>query len=298
MDLYSLKMFFNLGKSRSFTETAKMMYITQSAVSHGIKKLERSIGTKLIERKSGKFALTEAGRRLFISCENIFYELDNTRHEIEQIKERDNLNIVLGSPVEFGTTILLKHMQDFILQNPKIHIDFFLSHDLQAPFIEDRVDVMIDCVNHDLQGVDKLFLFREQYVVITTPWFIEEYRINSVKDLKKVPVLSMDKTGNWWNNFTRALPENEIEYFENIIQINHVRGIINGAINNLGVGFVPKYTVINELKEKILVDPFEHIQPEADMFYLYIKTKRKKIDKIRLMIDYLTSIKPAEFGSS
>jgi DNA-binding transcriptional LysR family regulator len=189
-------------------------------------------------------------------------------------------------------------MKDFILQNPKIHIDFFLSHDLQAPFIEDRVDVMIDCINHDLQGVDKLFLFREQYVVITTPWFVEEYRMQSVKDLKRVPVLSMDKTGNWWNNFTRALYENEIEYFENIIQINHVRGIINGAINNLGVGFVPKYTVINELKEKILVDPFEHIQPEADMFYLYVKTKRKKIDKIKLVIEYLTSIKPAEFGSS
>lgn len=43
MDLYHLKTFFILGKIQNFTKTSEALCVTQSAVSHAIKKLEASI---------------------------------------------------------------------------------------------------------------------------------------------------------------------------------------------------------------------------------------------------------------
>ena len=72
MDLYQLKTFFTLGKVKNYTETADALHVTQSAVSHAIKKLENSVGTPLIRKKGKDFKFTEAGRELFRSCEMIF----------------------------------------------------------------------------------------------------------------------------------------------------------------------------------------------------------------------------------
>ena len=81
------------------------------------------------------------------------------------------------------------------------------------------------------------------------------------------------------------------------MQINHVRGIINAAIEGIGIGFVPKYTVLSELDQNILVDPFENIKPAADHFKIFIKKKKYDLPKNRALIDYLTQVKPAEFGA-
>jgi len=81
-----------------------------------------------------------------------------------------------------------------------------------------------------------------------------------------------------------------------VIQINHIRGLINGAISGLGIGFVPKYTVMRELEKKILIDPFPQIKPAADDFNIYIKKEKLKFKKNRLLIDYLIRLELSEFG--
>jgi DNA-binding transcriptional LysR family regulator len=298
MDLYQLKMFFTLCKARNYTETARIMCVTQSAVSHALIKLEKSIAIKLIKRKGRDFSLTEAGKALYTSCETIFYELEKTTDELKQIQKNSIWNITLGSPIEFGTTILLKHMKAFMDINPNINVDFLFSHNLYQPFIRDEVDFIIDCKDHDFPEAEKIFLFKEQYVIVASHAYIKQNNIKDIADLRNVKILSMDKSANWWNNFLAVLLDQEKDILKNIMQINNVRGIVNGAINGLGVGFVPKYTVISELKEKILVDPFPCKQPATDDFNIFIKPKKKNIRRNKILIEYLTSIKPFEFGYS
>lgn len=290
MDLYQLKTFFVLGKVGSYTATADFMGVTQSAVSHAAKKLERSAGTKLIRKKGRDFGLTDAGRTLFAACENIFYELEKVEDALQQIREDAVWQICLGSQVEFGTTLLIRHMKDFVQQNPHIHLDFLFSHHLRGPFVRDEIDLMIDCREHRLPAVEKRFLFQEQYVVIGSPDFIARHSVKSVRDLKRVNILSLDKEADWWRNFRVALPSGQRDVFRRVTRINHVRGLINGAIHGLGIAFVPQYTVAAELRENVLVDPFPDIQPAADQFNIFVKSKKLGLPKIKLLIDYLTRI--------
>lgn len=296
MDLYHLKTFFTLAKIKNFTRTAEHLFVTQSAVSHAIKKLENSIDTNLIARKGKNWVLTEAGKTLYQSCEKIFFEIDKADQDIARLKTKALFSIRIGSTIEFGNTILINHIKDFLNTHPDIHLDFHFSHDLFNPLIQDEVDLIIDCRSHRYKNLIKIHLFREQYVTIASPEFIKKNKIKSLEDLERINILSNDKDLEWWHNFLTAIPYEKQACLKNVIQINHIRGLINGSIAGLGIGFVPKYTVIRELKEKTLIDPFPHIKPAVDDFNIYIKKEKLEFTKNQLLIDYLTRLKPSEFG--
>ncbi len=292
MDLYHLKTFFTLGKIRNFTRTADHLNITQSAVSHAIKKLETSIDTTLIDRKSRDLVLTDAGKILYRSCEKIFYELEKTDQDLAGLKKQTPLTIRVGATVEFGTTILINHIPAFLEQFPNFHIDFLFSHHLLEPLLQDAVDLIIDCKPHMSENLEKIHLFQEQYVTIAAPKFLQKNRITCLDDLARVRILSMDKDLEWWRNFIRAIPSEKRDCLKQVMQINHIRGIINGAISGLGIGFVPKYTVMEELHRNILMDPFPDITPAADDFHIFIKKERMEFEKNKRLITYLTRLAP------
>ena len=297
MDLYQLKTFFTLGKIKNFTQTAQALFVTQSAVSHAVKKLETSVGTPLIERKGKGLSLTQAGRALFRSCEKIFYEIEKADQEISHFRKKALFRIRIGSTVEFGNTILINHIKPFLDLHPEIHLDFLFSHSLIDPLLRDEVDVIIDCKAHQYREIERIFLFREQYVTIAAPWFVREKKIRQVEDLGRVALLSMDKKLEWWHNFLTAISDLPPALFRHVIQINHIRGMINAAMAGLGIGFVPKYAVIEELSQQILIDPFPQIKPAADHFSIFIKKEKLKFEKNKLLIEYFRHFKPEEFGA-
>jgi DNA-binding transcriptional LysR family regulator len=294
MDLYHLKTFFTLGKIQNFTRTADHLHITQSAVSHAIKKLETSIDTALINRKNRDLILTDAGKILFQSCEKIFYELEKTDQDLAVLKKQKQLTIRVGATVEFGTTILINHIREFLDRFPDTHIDFLFSHHLMEPLLQDFVDLIIDCKPHMVKNLEKIYLFKEQYVTIASPAFIEKMQITALDDLARVRILSLDKDLDWWHNFISAIPPGKQACLKNVMQINHIRGIINGAVAGLGIGFVPRYTVMGELEKNILMDPFPHITPAADDFHIFIKKERLGIEKNRRLVTYLTRLAPVK----
>ena len=183
------------------------MFITQSAVSHAIKRLETSVDTLLIERKRKTLALTDAGLTLFESCERIFYEIERADQDIVRFKQEARVRIRIGSTVEFGTSILINHIKALLDAHPDILLEFFFSHHLETALVQDEVDLIIDCKDHLIPNLAKIYLFQEQYVTIASPAFVRENRIRSLEDLERINILSNDKHLEWWQNFISAIPE-------------------------------------------------------------------------------------------
>ncbi|SLM28884.1 putative Transcriptional regulator [Desulfamplus magnetovallimortis] len=295
LDLYQLKTFFVFGKVFNFTQTANIMCITQPAVSHAINKLEASVDVKLIERNGRKFTLTKAGEELYRTCEKIFFHLEATEEFLKNIDQRSLQTVTIGTPVEFGVSVLIKQVKKFMDEHPEIHLNFNFSNTLKESFIKDEVDFIIDCKPQSFRNCEKISLFHEQYVTIASPEYVEMMKIEKTEDLNRINVLSMDLNCQWWENFLLSIPGNSI-HFRKVTQITHIRGLINGALESLGVSFVPRYAVIEELKNGQLVDPFPEVKPKADTFCIYIKSEKLKIEKNRLMVAYLQTIKPSQFG--
>jgi DNA-binding transcriptional LysR family regulator len=206
LDLYQLKTFFVFAKIRNVTQTAERLYVTQSAVSHALKKLEKSIGKELIIRRGGKYYLTELGEMLYRSCERIFSEIESFEEGLGKNGELRKQRLYLGAPVEFGTTVLIQSMGRFFRLHPNIHVNFLFSHFLKEPLMRDEVDLAVDCKPHDHPEVERIFLFRERYAAVASPEYTRRFNIEKIKDLEQVRILSLDEKAAWWNNFLLAFP--------------------------------------------------------------------------------------------
>jgi DNA-binding transcriptional LysR family regulator len=289
MDLYQLKTFYTLARTKSFTRCAQELFITQSAVSHAIRKLENSLDQTLVIRKGSRFQLSASGKELFESCAAVFPELERARKKIRLLGSRPE-PLSLGSVMEFGATVLMKNMTGFFRLHPDLHVDFTLIPEPLEPFLNDEFDIMVDCRDHTSPLLLKTRLFRETYAVIAAPELLAGSPVDQVRDLERCTVLSMDREGAWWNNFLHALHPGDRIRFNRVIMINHVRGIINACLSGLGVGFVPRYTVLRELEEGSLVSLFPDLRLLEDNFYIYVKRNHPDLDHLQLLVGYIQGL--------
>lgn len=300
LDLNQLRTFFTLVQAGSFSEAARRLHRTQSAISHAIRKLEDLAGVMVIDRRVRELRLTEEGRRLYQACESVFATLDGVREDFQRGRSLSLGRIRLGSTIELGCHVLMKQMGVFLEQNPGIEIDFTLTPDLLEPLLRDDVDVAIDCVEHFRPELQKIPLFKEIYAVTCSPAFQKEYGIKLPSDLSRCPVLSLDKSGGWWHRFMLTLPEGERPDLHRIIAVNHIRGMVHAAEHGLGVVLAPQYSVQAEIDRGELVQLFPSIRSTEGRFYrffLYQKANKAGLEKHRRLVKFLQTIRMTEFDS-
>ena len=286
MDLNKLETFYVLAQVKSFSRCAEKRCVTQSAVSHAIKALEHGLDLTLVEKKRNAFALTVAGKLLYKSCQKIFAEVDRTRDLLMKTRNFPE-RIRLGATVEFGVSVVVKGMAPFFEAYPDIHVDITLSNNLLASLLDDELDLIIDCKPHVRQDLMCVPLFREEYAVIATPRYIRRHQIRTIADLARCNIFSQDHELAWWQNFIHALPAEQQVVFDRVFRINHVRGMINAALNHMGISFVPRYTVLRELAQGSLVALFPGLDILNDYISIYLKRRNAGISKFQCLIEHI-----------
>lgn len=84
--LHQLKVFEATARHGSFTRAAEELLITQPTVSSQIKQLSKIIGLPLFEQIGKRLYLTEAGKELLVTCQEIFERLDNFAMKVADLK--------------------------------------------------------------------------------------------------------------------------------------------------------------------------------------------------------------------
>jgi len=104
-----LKIFSKVAEQGSYTIAAKMLYLTQPAVSMQIKQLEEFVGLPLFERVGKKIGLTEAGQELLTYAESIAQQMDEAKLMLDELKgvERGKLHLTMASTANYFTPQLI-----------------------------------------------------------------------------------------------------------------------------------------------------------------------------------------------
>jgi LysR family transcriptional regulator, low CO2-responsive transcriptional regulator len=84
--LHQLAVFEAVARHGSFTRAAEELYITQPTVSSQIKQLTQAAGLPLFEQIGKRLYLTEAGKELLTTCQDIFHRLDNFEMKVADLK--------------------------------------------------------------------------------------------------------------------------------------------------------------------------------------------------------------------
>lgn len=113
LDSRQLRAFVTLAKTGSFTQAARELNLSQSAVSHSMKALEREVGCRILDKLGKKAVLTQAGEQLLAHAERILAEMSEARAELGRLGKWGQSRLRLGASTTAAQHILPGVLREF-----------------------------------------------------------------------------------------------------------------------------------------------------------------------------------------
>ncbi len=140
--LGAMRIFREVGYSRSFTKASKKLGLSPSGVSKQIATIENELGVALLTRSTRKVALTEIGEAYLLNCERILEDVDATHRNLRELQKTPSGLLRVNSTTSFGRALLSPLLSEFSANYPQIKLEVFLS-DKISDVIEEKFDVVI-----------------------------------------------------------------------------------------------------------------------------------------------------------
>jgi LysR family transcriptional regulator, low CO2-responsive transcriptional regulator len=125
--LHQLKVFAAVASHNSFTRAAEELFLTQPTVSMQVKQLAKTVGLPLFEQVGKKLYLTEAGKELYATCQDIFERLDRFEIAIADIKglKQGTLRIAVVTTAKY---VIPRILGPFCQRYPGIDISLTVTN--------------------------------------------------------------------------------------------------------------------------------------------------------------------------
>lgn len=138
-ELGNLALFRTVAEERSFTRAAALLGLSQSALSHAIRRLEASLGLQLLTRTTRSVMPTEAGERLLESLGPALDEISARVALLTELRERPAGTIRITTSAHAAHTILWPAIDRLTAHHPDINVELNIESGL-TDIVAERFD--------------------------------------------------------------------------------------------------------------------------------------------------------------
>lgn len=252
---FRLKTFLTLCRILNYTKTAKILHITQPAVSQHIKYLEEEYGVELFDYKNKTLSLTKSG--------NILYQfVAGIESSSQRIRELIGSSIDSYPPIHFGTTLTIGEytmpniLSKMICEFPQIHITMEVgnTNTLLNKLENGEIDFALLEGQFDKTKYNTYTFSRENFIGICSPQNRLSKNSVSFEDIFKERLIVREKGSGSREIFEQILYEHNITMnsFSSRLEIGNINVIKELVSQNLGITFLYKKAVSKELDNATL----------------------------------------------
>ena len=255
MDLYSLHVFLTIAAEKSFSRAAEKLLRTQPAVSLALQRLEQGLGEKLIARSGKDLLLPAAGRialdyaRRFESLER---ELENSLAEL-----RDNASGCLAIGANESTALyLLRHIERYLELHPKVKVQIrrSLSSKIPGELLDGNLELGVISYDPGDERLKSKVIYTDALAFVVSP----KHRLAHRKTVSIVELASENFIAHNVVSPYREVVLREFQAYKVPLRmdvemptIETIRKLVQ---KNIGVAFVPRMCVEQEIEQKILCE--------------------------------------------
>jgi LysR family glycine cleavage system transcriptional activator len=288
--LNALRAFEAGARHLSFTKAAEELNVTQAAVSHQVKLLERDLAVTLFRRMTRKLALTAEGRRLIGP---VGEALDSLAEVAEALRAgAGGRTLTLSLTPSFGAQWLSQRIGRFWTAHPEI--DLRLQHSIHlVDFARDEVDAAVRWGNGVWPGVEAVFLMRAGIVPVCSPALCEgPPALNRPDDLRHHTLLH-ERDYVEWAQWLAVAGARRVEARRGPI-IDNSTVVLQAAIDGQGVALTSENIVRADLDAGRLVKPFDVDLDADNAYYLVAPPKAFERPSVQAFRDFLLAELEAE----
>ena len=262
--LTALRAFEAAGRHLSFTKAADELHVTQAAISHQVKSLEKYLGLKLFRRLNRTLLLTDAGQLYLPPLTDAFEGITRATHRLRQHLGRARLTVsVLPS---FAAGWLVPRLGRFRQRCPDVDLRIDPTNSL-TDFRRDDVELGILYGRGNYPGLRTDRLMREEFFPVCSPRLLEgPAPLRDPADLTHHTLLHDDMTVDWRTWLLAAGVEGVDA--ERGITVTDSSMLLRAAIAGQGVALARSVLAADEIASGRLVRPFDVDVPTEYAYYL------------------------------
>lgn len=168
---YRYQTFLTLCSCGSFTKAAKLLHITQPAVSHHIKYLEELYGCKLFDTVGRKIRLTQHGELLREFAMTVYSDSKHLKQNIGV--NEDKLQFSFGATLSIGEYVMPEILSRLLIKYPemKFHMAVANTQVLLERLNNGELDFIVVEGLFDKSEYDSTLLSLEKFVPVCSPQF-------------------------------------------------------------------------------------------------------------------------------
>jgi LysR family transcriptional regulator, transcriptional activator of the cysJI operon len=255
MQFESLKVFCDLAETESFTQTAQVNGVSQSAVSQTISALEKHFKCLLIERSKKNFRLTTDGEILYNYSKELLRIYDAIHSRMQEIRHVVSGEIRVATVYSIGLHDLPPYVKRFMRDYPevKVHVEYRRANQVYDAVLGNTVDVgLVAYPDHDARW-ETIPLRKEPLVLACHPQHpFAKLRSVKLKALNGQKFISFEPDMPTRKALDKILRGRGVTV-QHAMEFDNIETVKRAVELDCGVAIVPQSTLKQEVAQRTLV---------------------------------------------
>ncbi len=285
--LNGLRAFEAAARHLSFTNAAQELNVTQTAISHQIRRLEEELGIRLFERKSRSLVLTPKGSEYLPGIRAAFQDLRLATDRL--LRKDDGKVLTVSMMTSLATKWLLPRLSTFQEQHPDIDVRITTSSEL-VDFRRGDVDAAIRYGRGQWPGLHADWLMADELFPVCSPALLKgPNALKKPEDLARATLLHTTGYAEDWRVWLTAagLPASIAKNPGLTFDLSFMT--VQAAVDGIGVAIGHTAFVQDDIANGRLVAPFDMTLPEDAGYYFVAPLANTKVPKIVAFREWLTA---------
>ncbi len=253
VQLPHLETFSKAAELGNFTAAAKVLHLTQAAVSQRVQALEKTLGKALFHRRGGRVLLTEAGQRLYDYAQRILGLHQEARQEISGHVAPLAGELTLGASSIPGEHFLPALLPVFHRKHPHIQVRASVSDSMTVMTQVERGQVNLGLVGRkaDNPHLEFRHFARDRMVLVVPPGHVLAKRKKvPVRQLCRHPFILREAGSGLRYCFEKALEREGLSLADVpvALELGSNEAIKEAVLRGAGVAILSAYAVQKEVK--------------------------------------------------
>ena len=272
--LHGLHVFEAAARHLSFTEAARELCISQTAVSHQIRALETELSVTLFRRMPRRVELSDEGKAWALELGEIFSRLHALNRRLRQAPRPRTREVAISVMPSFGSRWLVPRLGKFLDQHADTEVRIS-SSDRLVDLAGEGIDLGIRYGFGRYPGLVTEKLADDAWVVVCAPALLSRARLKTPRDLARQVLLQDDAPDAWsrWleaNGVQKPLRARRTELSDSSM-------LIEAALRGQGVGLARFSLAVDELAAGRLVLPFPKARSLPTGLGYYLAARRESL---------------------
>jgi DNA-binding transcriptional LysR family regulator len=289
-DLSDLMAFLAVARERSFTRAAAKLGVSQSALSHTIRRLEARMGLRLLTRSTRSVSPTEAGERLFVSVGPRFEEIEAEIEALSELRDRPAGTIRITAGEHAVNTILWPRLDPFMSRFPDIRIEIYIENRL-ADIVAERHDAGVRLGEHVAKDMIAVRIGPDwRLVVVGSPsYFAGRSLPQSPHDLTDHRCINLRLTthgGLYAWEFEKAGEAVNVRVDGQLV-FNSTLLILRASLAGHGLAYIPEDMALPHIARGELMRVLDDWCQPFSGYHLYYPSRRQTSPAFAAVVDAL-----------